>query len=83
MQAIVQEKFGPPDVLSLREIDRPSPNDDQVLLRVHAASVNPYDWHMMRAQPYLMRLFGVGFLQPKNKILGADATKSLAGVPGR
>ncbi len=74
MQAIVQEQFGPPDALSLREIDRPSPNDDQVLLRIRAASVNPYDWHMMRAKPYLMRLFGVGLRRPKNKILGADVT---------
>lgn len=80
MQAIVQEQFGPPDVLSLREIHRPSPNEDQVLLRVRAASVNPYDWHMMRAKPYLMRLFGAGFLRPKNKILGADVAGVVVAV---
>ncbi len=72
MQAIIQEKFGPPEVLSLREVDSPTPDDDQVLVRVRAASVNPYDWHMMRAKPYLVRIAGFGLFNPKNKILGAD-----------
>ncbi len=72
MQAIIQEKFGPPEVLSLREVDSPTPDDDQVLVRVRAASVNPYDWHIMRAKPYIARVAGFGLLKPKNRILGVD-----------
>jgi NADPH:quinone reductase-like Zn-dependent oxidoreductase len=72
MKAIVYTRYGPPDVLHLEEIERPVPKDDEVLVRVHAASVNAYDWHMMRAKPFLVRLMGVGFLRPKNRILGAD-----------
>ena len=71
MKAVVYTKYGPPDVLQLEEVEKPTPKEDEVLVKVHAASVNPLDWHLMRAEPFLARL-EVGLLKPKNKILGAD-----------
>jgi NADPH:quinone reductase-like Zn-dependent oxidoreductase len=64
MKAIVYERYGPPDVLELREVDEPAAKDDQVLVRVHASSVNPLDWHMMTGTPYIARLGG-GLRAPK------------------
>jgi len=72
LKAIVRTKYGSPDVLKLQEIDRPDPMDNQVLVRVHAASVNPLDWHILRGEPFLVRLMGFGLLKPKHQILGAD-----------
>jgi NADPH:quinone reductase-like Zn-dependent oxidoreductase len=71
MKAITFDKYGSPDVLQLQEIDKPVVNDDEVLIGVHAASVNAADWHILRADPFLLRL-GFGLLKPKYKILGAD-----------
>ena len=71
MKAIVYEKYGPPDVLQLKEVEKPTPKDDEVLIKVHAASANPADWHLLRATPFLARL-AVGLLKPKYKILGSD-----------
>ena len=71
MKAIVYTKYGPPDVLELKEIEKPTPKDNEVLVKVHAASVNPLDWHLMRGEPFLARI-EAGLLKPKNKILGAD-----------
>ena len=72
MKAIVRTKYGSPDVLELRETDKPAPTDNQVLVRVQAASVNPLDWHILRGEPFLVRLMGFGLLKPKHHILGAD-----------
>lgn len=72
MRAIVYTKYGPPDVLQLKEVKKPAPEDDQVLVKVHSASVNPLDWHILRGKPLLVRLMGYGFLKPKRQILGAD-----------
>jgi len=72
MKAIVYEKYGSPDVLQLKEIEKPAPKDDEVLVKVHAASVNSRDWCRMRANPFFIRLMAGGFLKPKNTILGAD-----------
>ena len=80
MKAIVYEKYGSPDVLEFREIEKPVPKDDEVLVKVHAASLNAYDWHLMRADPFLVRLMGMGFLKPKNKILGADIAGKIEAV---
>jgi len=72
MKAIACPSYGPPDVLELTETEKPTPEDDEVLVEVHAASVNAADWHIMRGKPSMMRLMGVGLLKPKNKILGSD-----------
>lgn len=72
MKAIVQDRYGSPDVLELREIERPTPGDRDVLVRVHAASVNPADWHIMRASPFIVRTSGFGLRTPKKPIRGTD-----------
>ena len=72
MKAIIYTKYGPPDVLQLKEVEKPAPKDNEVLVKVHAASVNPLDWHFMRGEPFLVRLMVGGLLKPKKKILGAD-----------
>src|SRR5438034_2824767 len=72
MKAIVYTQYGSPDVLQLKEVERPTPKDNEVLVKVHAASVNAGDWHLLRAKPFLMRLMGYGLLKPKNTILGSD-----------
>jgi NADPH:quinone reductase-like Zn-dependent oxidoreductase len=71
MKAILYTQYGSPDVLRLTEIEKPAPNEDQVLVKVVAASANPLDWRRMRANPFLVRL-GDGFFRPKNPKLGAD-----------
>jgi len=71
MKAIVYEEYGSPDVLELRDVERPTPKDDEVLVKVFAASVNAADLHLLRADPFLIRLSS-GPLKPKDKILGAD-----------
>jgi len=72
MKAIICTKYGSPDVLQLQDVAKPAPKDDEVLIKIHAASINSRDWRMMRANPFFIRLMPGGFLQPKNKILGAD-----------
>ena len=72
MKAIVYTHYGPPDVLKLEEVEKPAPQDNEVLVKVHAASVNAADWHILRGKPFLVRLMGFGLLKPKNKILGGD-----------
>jgi NADPH:quinone reductase-like Zn-dependent oxidoreductase len=71
MKAIVYTRYGPPDVLQLKEVENPTPKDDEVLIQVHAASVNAADWHLLTAGIFLVRL-SMGLLKPKNTILGAD-----------
>src|SRR5579859_803719 len=72
MKAIVYHTYGSPDVLKLEEVQKPVPQDDEVLVKVLAASVNAGDWHLLRAKPFLMRLMGYGLLKPKHTILGSD-----------
>jgi NADPH:quinone reductase-like Zn-dependent oxidoreductase len=71
MKAIVYDKYGPPEVLKCEEIEKPVPRESEVLIRVSAASVNPYDWHFMRGLPYFMRLM-TGLGRPKERRLGVD-----------
>jgi len=71
MKAIVQDRYGSPDALELREVGKPVADDNEVLVRVHAAGVNAYDWHLMRGDPYLARVT-LGFGRPKMKIRGRD-----------
>ena len=58
MKTIVQDKYGTPDALQLQDMDRPVPKEDEVLVRVRAAGINPYDWHLMTGLPYIARLLG-------------------------
>ena len=81
MKAIVQEKFGSPyDVLNLKDIDKPVVNDDEVLVRVHAASVHPDVWHGVRGLPYALRIMGAGLLRPKNSVPGTDVAGHVESV---
>jgi hypothetical protein len=66
MKAIVQDTYGSPDVLQLREIDKPVVGDGDVLVRVHAAGVDQGVWHLMAGLPYLVRVAGVGLRAPRN-----------------
>ena len=79
MKAIIYQKYGPPKVLKLEEVATPLVGDDQVLVKVHAASVNPYDWHMMRGTPYLMRLQS-GLVKPKYSGFGNDVAGQVEAV---
>ena len=80
MRAIVQDRYGPPDVLELREIERPAVGDGDVLVRVRAASVNPQDWHLMRASPFVVRMSGTGLRTPKTPVRGTDAAGQIEEV---
>jgi NADPH:quinone reductase-like Zn-dependent oxidoreductase len=76
MKAIVRDTYGPPDVLELRDIDKPKSADEEVLVHVHAAGVGRDVWHVMTGLPYPIRLAGYGFRAPKNPVIGSD----MAGV---
>jgi len=71
MKAIVQDRYGSPDVLQFRDVDKPVAADNEVLVRVHAAAVNARDWHVMRGDPYAARMM-LGFRRPKVKVRGTD-----------
>ena len=71
MKAVVYRKYGPPDLLRLEDIEKPLPGNNQVLVKVIAASVNAYDWHLLRGKPFMARFIG-GLIRPKNPVLGAD-----------
>ena len=73
MRAIVQDRFGPPDVLQLADTGLPEVGADDVLVRVHAAALNPADWHILRGDPLVARLMGVGLTKPKARVAGIDA----------
>ncbi|MGA2491122.1 MAG: NAD(P)-dependent alcohol dehydrogenase [Anaerolineales bacterium] len=81
MKAMVYTKYGPPDVLQLKEVEKPAPKDDELLIRVHAASVNARDWHLLTADVFLVRMMGGGgLLKPKNPILGVDMAGQVEAV---
>ncbi len=79
MKAIVYTQYGPPDVLELKEVEKPSPKADEILIKVHAASVNAADWHYLRGVPFLFRL-ECGLLKPKNTFLGSDVAGRVEAV---
>ena len=80
MKAIVYEKYGSPDVMQLKDIETPAPKDDEVLIKITAASVNAYDWHFLTADIFLIRFMGGGLLKPKNTRLGADMAGRIEAV---
>jgi len=72
MKAIVRDTYGSPDVLELRDIDKPEIGDDELLVHVHAAGVDRGVWHVMTGLPYPIRLAGYGLRAPKNLVIGSD-----------
>ena len=79
MKAIVRHKYGSPDVLELAEIAKPAAVDDQVLIRVHATAITPFDWHMLTGTPYIARLLA-GPLKPKHQVLGINVAGRVEAV---
>ncbi len=79
MKAIVYTEYGSPNVLQLKEVAKPTPKDDELLIKVHAASVNPLDWHTLRGSPYLMRL-QAGLRKPTDTRLGTDVAGQVEAV---
>jgi NADPH:quinone reductase-like Zn-dependent oxidoreductase len=79
MKAIVADRFGPPDVLHLADAEPPAVGPGQVLIRVHAAALNPYDWHMLRGDPRIARLMpgGTGLRRPRHRVAGIDAAGTI------
>jgi NADPH:quinone reductase-like Zn-dependent oxidoreductase len=80
MRAIVQDAYGTTDVLSLREIDRPTVGDDEVLVRVHAAGLDQGVWHLMAGLPYMVRLMGFGLRAPRTPVPGSDVAGTVEAV---
>jgi NADPH:quinone reductase-like Zn-dependent oxidoreductase len=81
MKAAVYTRYGAPDVVQIKDVEAPVPKDDDVLIRVRAASVNPADWHLMEGRPSFVRLlFGFGLLKPKDTRLGRDVAGQVEAV---
>jgi len=72
MKAIRYTQYGPPDVLQFVDVEKPTPKEDEVLVKIHAASVNALDWHLLTADIFLIRVSGEGLFKPKRNRLGAD-----------
>src|SRR6516162_10710778 len=79
MKAIVHRCYGSPDVIRMEEIPKPTPKDDEILVRVHASSVNPLDWHYLEGTPYMVRMDG-GFGTPADPRLGVDFSGTVEAV---
>jgi NADPH:quinone reductase-like Zn-dependent oxidoreductase len=79
MKAILYTRYGSPDVLQLKEVAKPAPQENEVLVQIHAAATNPLDWHKMRADPFLVRLSD-GLLAPKDSRVGADIAGRVVAV---
>lgn len=80
MKAMMYMRYGSPDMLELREVEQPIPLDDEVLVEVHSASVNAYDWHFLTADVFLIRLMGGGLFRPAKHTLGADISGKVVTV---
>ena len=80
MKAIIYRKFGSPDVLELADVEKPVPGKNEILLKVHAASANAYDWRHLRADPFLIHFMGAGIFKPSHPILGADMAGTVEAV---
>ena len=79
MKAIVYCDYGLKN-LKLEDIEKPTPTDDQILVKIHAASINPYDWHFIEGTPYIMRMMGVGLRKPKDTRIGVDFAGTVEAV---
>lgn len=80
MKAVVYHKYGPPDVLKVEDVETPSPKDNDVLIKVHATSVNSWDWDLLNGTPFLVRLVGGGLSKPKIHILGCDVAGTVEAI---
>jgi len=80
MKAIVFERYGSPEVMQLKEVQKPVAKDDEILIKVHAASVNDWDWGLVRGRPFIIRMIFGAFLKPKIKIAGTDVAGIVEGV---
>jgi NADPH:quinone reductase-like Zn-dependent oxidoreductase len=81
MKTIVQDRYGPPaDVLELGDVDEPLVKDDEVMVRVHAASIHPDVWHVVRGLPYVLRIMGAGLLGPKKRVPGTEVAGRVESV---
>lgn len=80
MKAIIRDKYGSPAVLALREVEKPTPGDNDLLVRVSATALNAADWRMLRADPFLVRFMAGGVFTPKLRILGADVAGRVEAV---
>ena len=72
MKAITYHEYGGPEVLQLEEVEKPVPKDDEALVQVRAAALNPYDMHFLHGTPYFMRLMGAGLRKPQSTTIGVD-----------
>jgi NADPH:quinone reductase-like Zn-dependent oxidoreductase len=79
MKAVVRYQYGSPDVLQIVDVEKPAPADNEVLIKVHAASINPFEYHFMRGTPYLIHMFA-GWRAPKNYRLGVDFAGTIVAV---
>ena len=80
MKAVTYTKYGSPDVVQLKEVEKLAPGDDEVLIKIHAASLNQYDWHFLTADIFLIRFMGGGLFKPKYNRLGADIAGRIESV---
>ena len=80
MKAIVYTKYGSPDVLQLKEVEKPTPKDHQVLVKVHAASVNALDWRPFTMPSFVIRLMSGGLSKPKDPSVGVDVAGTVEAV---
>ena len=81
MKAIVNTQYGLPDVLHLQEVEKPAPKENEVLIKIHSASVNYADWHMMTGEPFIARL-SLGWFKPGKHIIGADIAGTVEAIGG-
>lgn len=80
MKAVVYHEYGSPEVLELKEVETPTPKDNEVLIKVHVTSVNSWDWDLLRGKPFIVRLVGGGISKPKINILGCDIAGTVEAI---
>ena len=80
MRAVVHDRYGPPEVLRVESVERPVPKDDEVLVRIHATTVNRTDCHIRKADPFLWRVMGAGLRRPKQRLSGSELAGEVVAV---